>query len=108
MSRVPLSGVVWLVVILTVLVFLSTHAAAHDMYRDWKIPGTDASCCNERDCGPTRARQTYDGGWQVWHSGKWLDVPPEARLPFPSPDGRSYACIIGQVVRCFVPGEVRS
>lgn len=49
-----------------------------------------------------------DGRWEVWHQGKWLAVPAKAMLPFPSPDGRSHACILGFTVLCFVPGEVRS
>lgn len=92
-----------------ILVFLlmAGSAIAHDQYHDWKIPGTTTSCCNDKDCGPVRARANLDS-WEVWHEGRWLEVPAKAMLPFPSPDGRSHACVIGATVLCFVPGEVRS
>jgi len=88
-----------------ILVFLlmAAPAIAHDAYHDWKIPGTTTSCCNDKDCGPTRARAGLDGLWEVWHEGRWIAVQPKAILPFPSPDGRSHACIIGATVLCFVP-----
>lgn len=28
-------------------------AEAHDIYADWKIPGTNTSCCHDKDCRPT-------------------------------------------------------
>ena len=90
------------------LILMAAPAIAHDAYHDWKIPGTPTSCCNDKDCGPTRARATLNGQWEVWHEGRWLAVPDKAMLPFPSPDGRSHACIIGSVVLYFTPGEVRS
>lgn len=96
------AGVVLLVVLAAFL------ARAHDQYHDWKIPGTTTSCCDNRDCGPTRARVANDGEyWEVLHDGVWLPVMPRAMLPFPSPDGRSHACVIGGNVLCFVPGEIR-
>lgn len=87
---------------------VATPAYPHDAYHQWKIPGTDTSCCDDRDCKPVRARANIDGMWQVWHEGRWLDVQPRSILPIPSPDGRSHACIIGSTVLCMVPGEVRS
>ncbi len=90
------------------LLLWAASAAAHDQYHDWKIPGTTTSCCNDKDCGPVRARAAFDGVWEVWHEGRWLAVPAKSMLPFPSPAGRSHACIIGFTVLCFVPGEVRS
>lgn len=87
---------------------LAFCARAHDQYHDWKIPGTTTSCCDDKDCQPVRARVSDDGeSWEVWHDAKWLHVGKRAMLPFPSPDGRSHACIIGTTVLCFVPGEIR-
>lgn len=95
-------------VVLFVLAAMATTAAlAHDPYTDWKIPGTTTSCCNQNDCRPVRARVAFDGIWEVWHEGRWLPVPAGAMLPFPSPDGRSHACIIGSAVLCMLPGEIR-
>ena len=91
-----------------VFVFKTAPARAHDIYHDWKIPGTTTSCCNDQDCGPTRARVHVDGNyWEVWHNGEWLAVPPYAVLDMKSPDGRSHACVIGRTPVCFVPGEIR-
>jgi hypothetical protein len=90
------------------LIIGSSAAYAHEQYHEWKIPGTETSCCNDQDCKPVRARANIDGLWQVWHEGRWLDVQPQSILPIPSPDGRSHACIIGSTVLCMVPGEVRS
>jgi len=91
-----------------VLLLMAAPAIAHEPYSNWKIPGTETSCCNDQDCRPVRARANIDGVWQVWHEGRWLDVQPRSILSIPSPDGRSHACIIGSTVLCMVPGEVRS
>lgn len=79
-------------------------ARGHDPYTDWKQPGTNASCCDRRDCRPTRARMTDRETWQAWDGTRWLDVPPERVLRIKSPDGRSHLCEMNGAVLCFVPG----
>jgi hypothetical protein len=100
-----LAGVV-MVVLLAVLAGKCSAVRAHDPYDSWKIPGTAASCCDNRDCRPTRARMTDRETWQAWDGARWLDIPPDRVLRMKSPDGRSHLCEMNGVVLCFVPGPV--
>lgn len=98
------------VLIIAVLVGLiallwSAIVRAHEPYTSWKIPGTNASCCDNRDCRPTRARQDDSGQWEAWDGERWLKVPPDRALKIKSPDGRSHLCAVNGGVLCFVPGE---
>lgn len=83
-------------------------ARGHDIYHEWKIPGTTTSCCNDQDCRPTKARVTTDGRWEAWDGAEWLLIPENRVLPFQAPDGRSHLCSINGTVLCFTPGEIRS
>lgn len=57
------------------------HAEHHGWYKDLKQPGRTASCCDNQDCRPARARPT-DVGWEVYLDGfGWVPVPPKAILP---------------------------
>jgi hypothetical protein len=82
------------------------HAEHHDLYKSWRMPGTNVSCCNESDCRPTRATQDMDGNWRALVDGRWIDVPASRVLDLPSPDGRSHICAAegAEVPYCFVPG----
>jgi hypothetical protein len=82
------------------------HPQGHDPYVDWKTRN-GISCCHGRDCAPATAWQDGDGNWFARQNGQTYIIPPHAVLPIPSPDGRSHACVIGNAVICFVPGEVR-
>lgn len=93
-----------------VLWLASRPVHAHDIYQHWKDPrGFD--CCHGRDCAPVRADLTPEG-WRIWIGGRWMNVPPNAVLDIPSPDGRSHACVASAMgffrIRCFVAGEPRS
>lgn len=96
-------------VLAVILVLGLPRARAHDIYRGWMVPGTATSCCNDRDCRPTRARMTDGETWQAWDGARWVDIPPARVLRFPSPDGRSHVCISpsGEVL-CFVPAGAKS
>jgi hypothetical protein len=88
---------------------ISLPASAHGPYTDWKIPGTSASCCNDEDCHPTRARQDENGDWEALHKGEWLKIPRDKILPQDKAgDGRSHICAspMGYVF-CFTAGQVR-
>lgn len=94
-------------VAIAVLIGWATRpAGAHDMYDSWKQPGTNASCCDRRDCRPTRARMTSRETWQAWDGARWIDIPPERVLKLRSPDNRSHLCEMNGAVLCFVPGPV--
>ena len=93
---------------LLALVF-ATPVAAHDHYTDWKIPGTQTSCCNNEDCHPTRAYLHEDGRWRALHKGEWLIVPKDRVLQEDKAgDGRSHICAspVGYVFY-FSAGQVR-
>jgi len=82
-------------------------ARAHEPYSEWKMPGTDVSCCSDKDCGPVTATPLGNGAWVVKVNGLEVVVTPDRVLKIPSPDGRSHWCGIGTHTYCFVPGEVR-
>lgn len=83
-------------------------ARAHDPYSDWKQP-SGASCCNDRDCRPTRAWRGDDGWWNAEVNGFWVKVPPRAVLGIVAPDGNSHICINpGGLILCFVAGVPKS
>jgi hypothetical protein len=90
------------------LLILGAHAAgAHEPYSEWKMPGTDVSCCSDKDCGPVTATPIGNGAWVVKVNGIEVVVTPDRVLKIPSPDGRSHWCGFGTHTYCFVPGEVR-
>jgi hypothetical protein len=50
------------------------HHHYHDSdYRHWKQPGTDLSCCSDRDCAPVKA-ELRDGRWWALRRSEWFDV----------------------------------
>lgn len=75
------------------------HAQLHNQfYAQWQRPGNKGSCCNDRDCYPTKAK-FEDGKWwaQRREDGKWLPVPREVYDPdnpqmVQSPDGQPHLC----------------
>lgn len=90
-------------VLAVILVLGLPRARAHDIYRGWMVPGTATSCCNDRDCRPTRARMDEHERWEAWDGERWLKVPPDRVLKIPSPDGRSHLCEMNGAVLCFLP-----
>ena len=86
----------------------SKQAKGHDIYTDWKMPGSNMSCCNDSDCRPVRAWKINDDQWIALVDGREVPIPPEKILDRKSPDGRSHWCGAGMVTYCFLPGEIRS
>lgn len=86
---------------------LAIAASAHDgghldqWYRSLQA-ADGTSCCNMRDCAPAEARLKA-GVWEVSVEGRWHPVPAAAVLRRENMDGRPIACILGGVVKCFVP-----
>lgn len=105
---VEIALIVGLTALIVWLVMGLPPARAHDIYLDWKVPGTAVSCCDRRDCRPTRARMTDRETWEAWDGERWVDIPPNRVLRMRSPDGRSHLCEAHGAVFCFVAGETRS
>jgi len=84
-------------------------AFGHDIYHQWRKPDNPSvSCCDNRDCRPTRAYMGDDGLWRAWNGDQWLIVPPSVVLPTDyAGDGRSHLCEQGTYIYCFSPGQVR-
>ena len=103
------------------------QARVIEWLRTWKRPQSGGfghrvmSCCYisglQQDCFAVReTRMTPDGAYEVFPETEghieyahWYRVPhnvEEANQPDPreSPDSRSYVCIAGNVVICFVAG----
>ena len=107
----------------------SEQARVIDWLRTWKRPGGGVysgvghrtmSCCYinglHQDCFAVKQTRVVDGAYEVFPDveghleyAQWYRVPhniEEANQPDPreSPDSRSYVCIAGQSVICFVAG----
>lgn len=68
------------------------HHLHHDeFYSKLKRPGTDKSCCDNRDCRPVRHRVTADGVEFFVHS-QWRLMPRTRTLEVPTPDGKAHWC----------------
>lgn len=97
------------------------QARTIEWLRNWKRPGNRwSSCCYisglQQDCFAVKQTRIVDGAFEVFPDveghfeyARWYRVPhniEEANQPDPreSPDGRSYVCILGQQVICFVAG----
>ncbi len=111
---------VWFAILYVALLFASRivygqtgqhgdgHAEHHDQYEQWKQPDNGASCCNNADCRPTRARMTDRETWEAWNGYRWIPIPPLKVLRMQSPDGRSHLCESNGAVFCFLPGDTKS
>lgn len=79
------------------LLALSGLARSHDIYSDWKKPGTALSCCNggpTGDCYDTQARFEH-GQWFALRreDNRELPIPPEAIMTDgATPDGKAHLC----------------
>lgn len=78
---------------LVLAVFLATSpAAAHSIYDDWLIPGTNTDCCHDQDCGPTEFCTLPTGGEGVVLYGGCIAIPYGKVIPNVPPDGRPHIC----------------
>jgi hypothetical protein len=99
--------------LLILLLFVSPalshdHGEHTDFLRSLTLPDTGGSCCNEKDCRliDSHEWQIKDGDYQVHHEGRWLVVPASRILKRQSPDGRAVACVLNNLVVCFVVGQL--
>lgn len=97
------------------------HALHHDVYKEWRIPGTASSCCNEKkilpsgettgDCYPTRARLAPSADasikglvwWAERDSGGWVEIPDGSIVREANPDQSGEA---GHLCESQVDGHV--
>lgn len=100
------------------------HAAHHDVYQTWSIPGTTVSCCNEKktvdgvstgDCYAVQAelRPSADPKlkhrvwWAKLDTGLWVEIPDNRILnneKNPDPTGVSaHVCVsaFDDAILCF-------
>jgi hypothetical protein len=84
------------------------HAQHHDEYQHWKRPGTNASCCSNADCRPTRTYRDDNDQWRAWDGRRWIVVPDSKVLNFRAKDGAGHLCEANGVIYCLVPGEPKS
>jgi hypothetical protein len=84
-------------------------ARGHDGYDLWRVPDNPGmSCCDDKDCKPTRAYLHEDGLWRAWDGHAWLSVPPSKMLPVDyKGDGRSHLCSRMGYVLCFSPTSAK-
>jgi hypothetical protein len=91
------------------------HAQHHDVYKEWKQPGTQSSCCNEKktvdgyitgDCYPTVAEIRAATWWAKRDNGVWVEIPDDRIVremnPDPTGEGAHLCWNYGQVL-CFRP-----
>lgn len=85
------------------------HAENHKWYMELRQPNSGVSCCDDRDCRPTRAYVDEDGAWRAQLNGSWIKVPGDAVLQTPAPDGNSHICANeAGTILCFVGGVPKS
>jgi hypothetical protein len=83
------------------LLLSSPPGSAHDFYSSWMRNDGKGSCCNNQDCAPAAAERR-GAHWYVKHHGMWMEVPDNVVLRKSTPDGQAHACILGNVIICFV------
>ena len=68
------------------------HAKHHnDFYSKQTIPGSDLSCCNDKDCRPVKYKFTSKGV-RMLIGGRWI-YPPAKRVMFrDTPDAGGHWC----------------
>lgn len=82
---------------------------AHDIYTDWKMPGTGTSCCSSHDCYATEAHFRGGSWWaKRREDGRWLVVPHNKVLHDEhTEDGLPHLCAPrpgpADIVFCFKP-----
>ncbi len=114
----------WILVVLLLAFFMNRgqsqehHHSPQDQaihekfYSNWMMPDSPGtSCCHERDCYPTEARNTPNGWYaRRREDGAWLSVP-DAKIERnrDNPDGRNHLCapppVYGDRIYCFIIGS---
>lgn len=68
------------------------HAKHHsNFYSKQKIPGSQRSCCNQKDCRPVKYRHTSKG-IEMLIAGAWITPPAERVMMKDTPDAGGHWC----------------
>ena len=85
----------------------NTHHKNHNSYKEWKTPN-GTSCCDDKDCDIVKELGIDPSSNLLkilWRGREYL-VPEHRKLKdVKSPDGNSHACIVANMVNCFVQGD---
>ena len=72
---------------------LPQHMELHEkFYSKLKVPGTDTSCCSDKDCRPVDYRVRSDGAYEFKVAGYWIKVDNKRIVRELTPDGGSHWC----------------
>lgn len=86
----------------------SHHDAAGRFYSTWMMPDRRTmSCCSDRDCYATEAKQVGDHWFaRIRETGEWVRIPPDKiETERDNPDGQNHLCASpGGQVYCFIVG----
>lgn len=95
------------VVVFWTCTLLTSWAFSMDPYTNWKIPGTDYSCCSNMDCAPADFR-VGKNGYEAYMIDKWVEIPERIVLrDYHSPDGMGHLCARKDgTLLCFAPGHL--
>jgi hypothetical protein len=75
------------------------HARYHEnFYMGLKQPGSNVSCCNDRDCRPVRHRIT-PAGVVLEIGGRWIIPPQSQMIETDTPDAGAHWCGVGEDMR---------
>lgn len=79
-----------LIALMTPSALAHTSATGQDYSKYRRKNG--ASCCNEKDCRPTRYQREADGSITMYPDGQSVNVPRHLINPLPSDDGNAHWC----------------
>ncbi len=69
----------------------------HQFYQKLKQPGSNLSCCNDKDCRPARHRVTQFGRHEFFVAGRWLRVAKTKLIEdIVTPDGGGHWCGVNE------------
>jgi hypothetical protein len=72
-------------------------------FRSLRVPGTNASCCDEGDCRRTVAEMA-PYGWKAKTLFGWIPIPRRIILYVPNPTGEAILCWTpNRGPLCFIP-----
>ncbi len=92
-----------------VVALFPVNVLAHGEYDDWKMPGVDASCCDDKDCKVVAWRINRQAELELEvEKNVWIVPPRKAEIKDRvDPEGRAHWCGIvkAEIVTtyCYLP-----